>query len=111
LQDEDSDEDEDRVGGIFRKAKAIGAQQGTADDMPTENAFRGQGRTLAGGSSSQVSQILQGSCSAAQRYSVSVVGTRQQQQQELAAWQFCNSTCRLQAVQQHAAAAAAYKHK
>jgi hypothetical protein len=56
LQDEDSDDEGDRVGGIFRKAKAIGAQQGTADDMPaTENAFRGQGRTLAGGSSAQVS--------------------------------------------------------
>jgi hypothetical protein len=54
LQDEDSDEDEDRVGGIFRKAKAIGAQQGTADDMPAENTFRGQGRTLTGGPSAQV---------------------------------------------------------
>jgi hypothetical protein len=56
LQDEDSDEDEDRVGGIFRKAKAIGAQQGTADDMPAENAFRGQGRTLTGDPSAQVRQ-------------------------------------------------------
>lgn len=52
-EDEDSDDEGDRVGGLFRKAKAIGAQQGTADDMPTENAFRGQGRTLADGSSSQ----------------------------------------------------------
>ncbi|KAF6266706.1 ubiquitin-related domain-containing protein [Scenedesmus sp. NREL 46B-D3] len=52
-EDEDSDEGEDRVGGIFRKAKAIGAQQGTAGDMPEENAFRGQGRTLEGGPSAQ----------------------------------------------------------
>lgn len=48
LLQEDSDE-EDRVGSIFQKAKAIGAKQGTADDLPEQSTFRGQGRTLAGG--------------------------------------------------------------
>ncbi|KAF8072890.1 PUX4 [Scenedesmus sp. PABB004] len=45
----DEEEDEDRVGSIFQKAKAIGATQGTADDLPPSGAFRGQGRTLADG--------------------------------------------------------------
>eukprot|EP00878_Enallax_costatus_P001620 GHUV01001771.1.p1 GENE.GHUV01001771.1~~GHUV01001771.1.p1 ORF type:complete len:283 (+),score=97.43 GHUV01001771.1:128-976(+) len=46
--EEDSD-DEDRVGSIFQKAKAVGAKQGTVDDLPEESKFRGQSRTLAGG--------------------------------------------------------------
>lgn len=58
-EDSDDDEDEDRVGSIFQKAKAIGAQQGTADDLPTENAFRGQGRTLAGGSGASQQVTMQ----------------------------------------------------
>jgi hypothetical protein len=48
--EEDDDEGKDKVGSLFRKAKAIGAQQGTADDLPPQagGAFAGQGRTLAG---------------------------------------------------------------
>lgn len=53
LQDEsDDDEGKDKIGSLFQKAKAIGAQQGTADDLPS-SGFAGQGRTL-GGSSAQV---------------------------------------------------------
>lgn len=51
--DSDDDEGRDKVGSLFQKAKAIGAKQGTSDDLPTEGAFGGQGRTLAG-SSAQV---------------------------------------------------------
>lgn len=54
VQDEgDDDEGSDKIGSLFQKAKAIGAQQGTADDLPTTGAFAGHGRTLAG-SSAQV---------------------------------------------------------
>lgn len=51
--DSDDEEGRDKVGSLFQKAKAIGAKQGTSDDLPTQGAFGGQGRTLAG-SSAQV---------------------------------------------------------
>jgi hypothetical protein len=51
MQDESDDEDEgDKIGSFFKQAKAVGAQQGTADDLPTQGAFAGHGRTLAGSS-------------------------------------------------------------
>lgn len=51
MQDESDDEDEgDKIGSFFKQAKAVGAQQGTADDLPTQAAFAGHGRTLAGSS-------------------------------------------------------------
>jgi hypothetical protein len=55
LQDDSDDEEGgDKIGSLFQKAKAIGAQQGTADDLPTQGAFAGQARTLLGGSPAQV---------------------------------------------------------
>lgn len=58
LQDgSDDEEGKDKIGSLFQKAKAIGAQQGTADDLPTSGAFGGQARTL-GGSSAQVCAAL-----------------------------------------------------
>ena len=54
---DDSDDEGDKIGSLFQKAKAIGAQQGTADDLPTQGMFAGQGRTLAGGA--QVGVVMQ----------------------------------------------------
>lgn len=56
LQDEGDD-----VANIFEKAKRAGAVQGTSEDLQQpgkakNGAFAGSGRTLAGGSGSQVRQ-------------------------------------------------------
>lgn len=64
MQDDEGEGEGDKVSDLFKKAKAIGARQGTADDLPTQGAFQGAGRSLAGGPSQVRSPAATCSCNA-----------------------------------------------
>lgn len=55
--DDEESEDEDQVGSFFNKVRSAGGVAGTAEDLEQpSSAFRGTGRTLAGGVSEESNQ-------------------------------------------------------